>query len=539
MIDQTPNHDKRPWSAAETLQEKGYPQNFAQFSSEKEYNPRDHDAPQVVDHASAPQLAYDRDHFSPKVALDREYHDAGYPEVVHAHYASGPAGYGYGHNGHGELPAQDTQPQKSGLRRRTWWMIIALALIVILSAGLGAGLGIGLRNRNSQSNTTSTGADGANGNNSSSTTSGGSRASNASSVLERTGIAMTNRGDGAGFLAYYQAPNGSLIEDFFSNPSLADITSSSFRYNPTERTIIPAPGIVNQTPIAATSYNLSGTTYRHVFYTNSQGQILETNSTSTSPQWSTPYVILDSTYFGPTRISANSPGLAACTGPSIPTLFLIYANTQGFHDLLARNLTAPSTPTTPSPQPWRSDQIFILIDKLGGVTCSVQPQSATSPSSLFPDSPLDGGFVDIWAGNFTGDTLAHWTMDWSPQGYRRNFSDWQENIINRNPASGMASYGAMAYAYPQGGGDGYLFYQGTDDGMAQVVQPLEPLGPGSGVAKWEGGGMMRGTKIAAGWVGQGDGELVVLFQSNSSEIRAVRPNRNGAVLGNGTFIGAG
>ncbi|KAG8629523.1 hypothetical protein KVT40_003388 [Elsinoe batatas] len=320
-------HEKRPLSAAETLQETGQPHNLGAYSSEKEYNLRDHDAPQVVDHSTAPQVGYDHDTFSPKIALDREYQDAAYPEVVYARYGSPPVEHTFDGRGYdGREPADGQHPPRGRLRRRTWWIIIAFALIVILGAGLGAGLGIGLKSKD-----------------------------------------------------------------------------------------------------------------------------------------------------------------PAATG-------------------------------------WRHDQLFILTANLAGVPCSVLPKT---PSPLFPSSDPNGGYVDIWAGNFSSPTPLHYAMDWAPTGVRRNFTGVTEYILS-----------SALDAATKGGRAGF-FYQGEDGGTVQVVATEEPPGQGTGVGRWDAGvGVGKGGKMAAGWVGGNGGECVVMVQGGA-ELRGLRVNRNGRVVGNATFAGGG
>ncbi|PNS15952.1 hypothetical protein CAC42_4353 [Sphaceloma murrayae] len=490
------------------------------YSQEKELDPRYAEAPEFAHANHAPQLAFDQDSSTHKVAVNGEYRDSEYPETVYARYASPPYGQVPGYEmRRPELGGQEQENGQPRVKRKKKWIILAIVLLVLLGAGLGAGLGIGLRSKDSSTNAGSSGQTGsssqADPNSNSNSSSNSTTAQASTAVLERTGIAMTARGDGAGTLLYYQAPNGSLIENFFETSALQDLDSSNLTWRATTQSTIPTPGIISQTPLTAASYTFSGETFRHLFYTNSQGQILETRATSSSSSWSSPTPVLNETYFGPVLISGSSPGLQACHSPSLPTLFLFYANQKGFFDLLSRPHSNPSN--------WSSEQIFPLADKFAGGACDVTVSTNDTATT---------STISVFYGNFSSDSIVHWAQQRTrdPDG-APSWTRVPEEVVATNPLSTMASYGDMALATGTEG-EKTLFYGGTAEEVRQVGYGAgEPTGA-SGVASWEPGRIVRGSKMAAGIVGN---QVLLVYQSAAEALSVGRPNRNGALMGNGTL----
>ncbi|KAF4552771.1 Hypothetical protein D9617_9g025620 [Elsinoe fawcettii] len=493
------------------------------------------DGPEIDRDRQAPQVNVDPDTEAPKVALAQEYRDYSIPVFVSS---SAFQDTGLAHDEDrrvGSITTTDKTPRKAKSRRRSWIIGITLLIVVVLGVALGAGLGIGLRGRSSVGGASE--APNGNvadlGNNSSGGTNNKERPS---SVLELTGIAHAYNEESDAFWVYYQAPNGSLVEDFYDRNSTANVTEPSFTFSASAQSIVPAIGLADRSPLAAVSYSWDNRIWRHVFYTNEQGQVLETIKSAAANPWTVPTVITDG------RLPAGATGLGACVGGApLNGVRVQYANLGGYHQTVDRYFGA-----NPS-NPWRNGFFWQFSDKNTGSACVV-------------NTCQNDSYTNVYLRNFTDDTqpFAHWaqrrndraqqienftqsrSLDAAPKRHTMLTNGFSvgERTVNDSPNSDLAVYSDIAAVTDTVQSDTYVFYQGSDNRMKQVSTLANPPNEANGITVWSDGVLIPGTKMAATYIGPNRATLVVMYQTNASEIRFALPNRNGALARNGTYIGA-
>jgi len=159
-------------------------------------------------------------------------------------------------------------------------------------------------------------------------------------VASAASLVYTN--DGSVYYGYYQASNGDLVEIVFSNTSFA----SSNDLEDANRTVALAENTYPKTPMAATSWtetagtsfvslwshdnkasNMADSRQRALFFQNSAGMVMVTNTTGTQP-WSTPYGILRDDH-----AVVQGVGLAVGSGTNKQTLngVRVYYGTFNVH----------------------------------------------------------------------------------------------------------------------------------------------------------------------------------------------------------------
>lgn len=127
-----------------------------------------------------------------------------------------------------------------------------------------------------------------------------------------TGLATVSSGDI--MYQYFQAPNGSILENSYSNGqwSLQGTTG-------TNALVTTRAGPAS--PLAAILYPFAGQTYRQVFYLNDVGQVATTNRTQDG-RWSTSTTITSEV------VTPNSIALAACWNDNDLYGFRVYYASQ-------------------------------------------------------------------------------------------------------------------------------------------------------------------------------------------------------------------
>lgn len=178
-------------------------------------------------------------------------------------------------------------------------------------------------------------------------------------TISKTGLAVTQSADGSGTAwAYYQDAAGNIYEQKYncgqSDSGGAEISSDQV-----------ASGAAQHTPIAATSYQWNGDTWRQVFYTDASGSVQTVRrssggESSSSGAWSSPM----QASAGP--IQSNTPALAACIFQDNIHVYLGSAK-GGIREAVGGTNGGS----------FDDGEFFREGDAKSGVACSVQPNKIT------------------------------------------------------------------------------------------------------------------------------------------------------------------
>lgn len=150
--------------------------------------------------------------------------------------------------------------KKEPMHTRSFIITVLVAWIVILAVGLGAGLGIGLQRPSTPAAAADAGPGGGGGG--AAVMHGGNGSAAPIEVTRGTGLATVVRADGEGMLLYYQNAAGEVVEEFWTNSSLAEdlLSVSDANKAPVARgrSVVQTPEVVQGSVLAAVSFMLNG-----------------------------------------------------------------------------------------------------------------------------------------------------------------------------------------------------------------------------------------------------------------------------------------
>ncbi|PNS18133.1 hypothetical protein CAC42_3578 [Sphaceloma murrayae] len=460
---------------------------------------RHSDGPEVLYVSNLPEVAIDRsDKHGPIVWSSRELDD--FPEVSPFHR---PAPVDYG---------PDEKHTNVGVRNTPWYRrscsiprrtLIILGVLLIISLGIGLGLGLTLPERNAT-------AAGQSGNPGAAVDTNANSAKSVrvypTPVLLRTGLASVVRGDGAGVLVYYQAANGSLIEDFYANErvSLAGLSRGSL--GNTTRIVVDAPDIRNESPLGAVSYSQGEKTWRHLFYIDTRGFVRGMNSSTLGSAWSTTSIISSEV------VLADLPSLSTCHSPlSSIGLRLFYT---AANDSIIELYKSPS-----SSAQW-SSQRPVLNAASSPMACTAGNTNSSS------------AVLNVFARNSTGTNPLHLTQTLP------SLSNWTVVTDEPLPASqimALDNASSIAAATNANSSTSYVFYRGAD-GNLKRLKTSPTLA--EHVKEFRSGevALLPGSRIAAAWPSSMEDGPVVFYQTRAGELRVSVFGDEGAVLGNVTVV---
>ncbi|KAF4549414.1 Hypothetical protein D9617_21g096350 [Elsinoe fawcettii] len=381
--------------------------------------------------------------------------------------------------------------------QRTKFIIIACIFAAVV---IGLAVGIGVSQGTKKSNTDTSTVDIHNGDNSANT----NKAPLA--VLSNTGIASTPRADGAGMLLYYQAPNGSVIEEYYVGNTLTANSVKKAGPAATQRNVVVTPNIAPEAPLAAVAYQLNGSDWRHIFYVTNGGIVMEMKSSDTT--WTTPQRVF---------VNGIAPGgkcLAACFGPVEKGIGLrLIAGLAAGNVLMSTHFLNQT-----GINGWKRGLEFGKSTLTAGCACNVDSRGDNPRLHIYTRNDTDAGNVLHNARTF-------------PNG---NWTQINENAILDAPDMAMDKASSMTVTNSANGTTNWVFYQGTDGRMKQFLVNSQTNTASNAFNSWD-TSILSGSKMAATWLNTSAEGPMVLYQTNSEQIRTSVVNWNAVALANDTL----
>ncbi|KAG8632015.1 hypothetical protein KVT40_001155 [Elsinoe batatas] len=427
-----------------------------------------------------PELNVDRKDLHGKIAFFTDEREGSHPEVVpFFHFLNPDEKHTHGNYRKGSMLDR--------MRKVSWRKLILIGVLLLATCvGLGVGLGLGLRSASASGEQESSGPK--NGGVDPDFNSDNSGKVSSLRVMTITGLASTVRGDSAGVLLYYQAENGTLIEDFYQTSSISLNSLKGGPLGNTTRKVVGVPSIADQSPLAAISYSLSNTIWRHLFYLDDQGRVCGINSSSADSAWSSSSVL----YHSATR--AGSSSLSACYNSNIDVGLRLYYG-------IANNTVLELQNTLSATSSWVSLGPVPNVSSIAGIVCSTS-HNATS----------DQTYLNLFA---------------------RDASS--EQSLVQSASMNLGDNSSLALATNANSSTSYIFYQGADGYLKRLSSaPME----NRNVTEFRSGDvkLVPNSKIAAAWSDANDEGPVVFYQTLQSELRLTVFGREGDILVNGTIV---
>ncbi|KAG8625770.1 hypothetical protein KVT40_006171 [Elsinoe batatas] len=324
-------------------------------------------------------------------------------------------------------------------------------------------------------------------------------------VLPNTGIASTPNVGGAGMLFYYQAPNGSVIEDYYAGNALTAESIKASGPAAAQRSIVNTPNIAPKAPLAAVSYQLNGSDWRHLFYVNNGGTIMETKTT-------------DDNWTQPERVFVNgiAPGgqcLAACFGPVDQGIGL-----RVIAGLSDRVMGTTSFLNQTGINGWIRGLVYSNSTNTAGCACTVDDKGKAPRLHVYTRNDTNAG-----------NQLHH--MKQFPVG------DWiqiNEAAIREAPNMAMDKQSSLAVTSSGNGTTNWVFYQGTDGRMKQFITNSQSMAGSSAFSSWD-TKLVSGSKLGATWLDSSPEGPTVLYQTDTAQVRTSVVNWNAVALANDTL----
>ncbi|KAK5120035.1 hypothetical protein LTR85_007112 [Meristemomyces frigidus] len=295
-----------------------------------------------------------------------------------------------------------------GLKRTVFCIALAILILVIaiaIAAVLRGVLGTRSRDERHQSSSTSSSAP------SSSTTAAASSMSTVQ-AKQNSGISLVVPASPAGnaaYYSYYQASSGAIIENTYANDTL-QVTVNGI--------VLSSGDARNGTPIAATLWMHQDAVVRQIFYLDEDGNVMTTNTTSSSETWSEPYNILPP---GCNPAAQGSVALTACSGRQFANdldgIRVYYASpngngSNGYIQEVGADFSGSFSSGDIAQPAWNQWESFYSSDPNSGVACAV----------------LNGvdhlKAIQQWQWNFlVADYATVWTMNAAGPSNTTNSSD--------------------------------------------------------------------------------------------------------------------
>ncbi|QIW95891.1 hypothetical protein AMS68_001409 [Peltaster fructicola] len=194
------------------------------------------------------------------------------------------------------IPTEQAQVPQRKRRRWTLWAIIGVVVLLVIIGAVVGGV-VGSRKSSSSSSDSSSSS-------SSSTSSAPSSSSTAHapfSASSNTALAMTVGEPNTKQYAYQQLANGSVVEIPYTQSGGWDYGSAT----------IAISKLGSGMPLAATTYNTNGITYRLLVFPDANGGLNVVNTTDQGG-WTTPLNVIS----GKEKVDLNSSTVAVCADPS-------------------------------------------------------------------------------------------------------------------------------------------------------------------------------------------------------------------------------
>ncbi|PSK37396.1 hypothetical protein B9Z65_2138 [Elsinoe australis] len=383
---------------------------------------------------------------------------------------------------------QPTEVYICGIKRRKFIIIACVFSIVVIGAVIGGVVSRGA----SHTKTTNDGAS--------------SGKSMPLQVLQNTGLASTPQADGAGMLVYLQGTNGSLLEEYYAGDTITvdSVKKAGLPY--TQQAIINAPNMAPETPLAAVTYNLNGSNWKHLFYVSNSGKVMETKSSGTN--WTSPEQI------STTGVAPGGRCLAACYGKVEDGIGIrVIAGwaagaVQETHNFL--NVTGMDG--------WKRGFSFKNATASTGCACTVNEEGVNAQMNVYTRNKDDQGSINHHLKSFASQ---RWT-----QVNESAVSEASDMAID--PASGMT------VTRSTNGTSDWIFYQGKDGHVKQFIANSRTPTGSKVFSSWD-AEVIRGSSIAATWMDASSEGPMVLYQTIATEVQASVINWNAAALANNTL----
>ncbi|KAF2222874.1 hypothetical protein BDZ85DRAFT_262597 [Elsinoe ampelina] len=448
---------------------------------------------------AAPMLAIDNRDQSGKIFYDSS--DGPEPVVYKAYPGSTPQAQSVPDTDELEKGSYTAEPKPEGkyicgIQKTKFIVIICVFAAVVIGLAVGIGVSQGTKKSSTDTNTAS----------SSSTTDNAKTTNNSPlQVLPNTGIASTPKAGGEGMLFYYQAPNGSVIEDFYAGNALTAQSVKASGPAAAQRSIVTTPNIAPKAPLAAVSYQLNGSDWRHLFYVNNGGTIMETKTS-------------DDNWTQPERVFVNgiAPGgqcLAACFGPVEQGIGL-----RVIAGLSDRVMGTTSFLNQTGINGWIRGLVYSNSTNTAGCACTVDDKGKAPRLHVYTRNDTNAGNI-----------LHH--MKQFPVG------DWiqiNEAAIRQAPNMAMDKQSSMAVTSSGNGTTNWVFYQGTDGRMKQFITNSQSTAGSSAFSSWD-TRLVSGSKLGATWLDSSPEGPMVLYQTDAAQVRTSVVNWNAVALANDTL----
>ncbi|KAK5107338.1 hypothetical protein LTR62_001354 [Meristemomyces frigidus] len=250
--------------------------------------------------------------------------------------------------------------------------------------------------------------------------------------MDKTGLALMSPDGGLTLYSYFMDINGDVLENKWEN----GLWLTSGR-NISETYVVTSDA-AEDSPLSAISYTMNSTTYRQLFYFNSNGLVTAINTTSGS-NWSEPYTVLpNATSLPNTRALA---AVADTQDASLNGVRLYYGSSSG----VIQELGIQFTMTLPNPI-WRTFASFSNSDPSTGVACV-----------------LKNGTNHVYLRNMSTGAVQQWQWDYTDP----NTAAWQ--IGASTPPNEDIEQGADITATTDGISTDYIFYQDTNQHTVRAL----------------------------------------------------------------------
>ncbi|KAF2225422.1 hypothetical protein BDZ85DRAFT_279112 [Elsinoe ampelina] len=447
-----------------------------------------------------PELNVDRKDLHGKIAFFTDERESSHPEVVpFFHFLNPDEKHTHGNYRKGSMLDRIRKVS----RRR---LVVIGVLLLAICVGLGVGLGLKLRSASPGSEQESSGPK--NGGVDPDFNSDNSGKVSPVRVLTSTGLASTVRGDGAGVLLYYQAANGTLIEDFYQTSSVSLNSLKGGPLGNTTRKVVDVPSIADESPLAAISYTLSNTIWRHLFYVDSQGRVCGMNSSSADSTWSSSSILYD------VVARAGSSSLSACYSSDNNVGLRLYYG-------IANNTVLELQNTLSASSSWLSLGSVPNASSAAGIVCSTSHNTTS-----------DHTYLNLFARDASSKAILHisQTLPSSP-----TWTTINEQSLVQSASMNLGDNSTLALATNANASTSYIFYQGADGDLKRLSSaPME----NRNVTEFRSGDvkLVPNSKIAAAWSEANEEGPVVFYQTLQNELRLTVFGREGDILVNGTIV---
>ncbi|KAK0858770.1 hypothetical protein LTR03_000195 [Friedmanniomyces endolithicus] len=316
------------------------------------------------------------------------------------HYVGGPPPGYQSTAGQAEVQTAGTRRERNvcGFKHNVFCTVLAIEIVVFLAAVLGGVLGTVLNKSGP--------------NNQPSPISNGSIPSNTSSpatpppvtAYQNSGISLLvpahSSDELPAFYFYFQNVEGAIIEDAYNSTTM-HVSSNS--------TLPVAGGAANGTPIAATSWFSNSHTTRQVFFLDSSGDVMTSNTTGSRP-WSTPYNVLTGDSVEPSTNALAVCSATAAQNTGLDGIRVHYGSGSCPGTTSSECIREVGMDFFESTQPtWHMWATFPGSDVKSGVACAV----SNNVNHLYLRNNTNNGLIQQWQWSYTdqyenGD--AFWSM---------------------------------------------------------------------------------------------------------------------------------